>query len=461
MNTPDTPALEALSAAGLAAAWLDPQLNVVTCTEQFERLLHRAQSDEGDIPWHFLGAFDQVSPEISLPLRAPESRRLHIDEGGLRRTFHLKLTPQQGCVLAILTDLTEAESLVKDERHLDTLSVMGRFAAQIAHELNNMLVVISGRGQLLQMGLPPSPRLQEDIREILLAGNRAQHLAKRLMLLRPTARQDPAVICVDEAVESSFKLMSRLLPHGAELKLDIEQRQLRTRMDPSGLERAILCLMVGVQRHLGPDDQVRLRVSARGHDIALTLSTTATVGPHLYLYLDLAQSLIGHPIAGSQVIDPHQLELRLSPLTPTPTPLGANWRPVKAATALKLLLVDDRPDTLEAVQRQLDVLGHSVTAVGRPHEALSVFQSAPDHFDMLVTDVLMPVMNGVELARQLQKTALGLPILFISGFTAEVWRQHGVESLDDARVHLLHKPFDLNTLAQAIERAYRSPGPLL
>lgn len=449
-HTPNT--LDTLNAAGVCAAIVDDHGVVLACNALFTEAV-----DAVDAVGRPLSAiFGPGAARLELPADAPRAQVLPAIDGlGL---IQLK---RVGDVLT-LVPLAEATQHLLEQQHHDSMSVLGRFAAQIAHELNNMLVVISGRGQLLQMGLPQSPRLQEDIEEILLASNRAQDFAMRLMKLRGAGRTDLKTIDLKAALQSIHKLMSRLLPPKSELTMDVGNELLRARMDPAGFERMMLCLLVGFQRHMGEGDQLHIQLRERASALTLSVSCSAPVGPPLQIYLDQALSAVGHPLPGAEISGDRQVDVHLAQQAqPQPTQPLSPWAMPAPRLKLRMLLVDDRASALEAVARMLTTLGHTTTTASDPREALALFAAHPNDFDMLVTDVLMPEMNGLELARAVQGHAAELPVLFISGYTDEVWSAHGLETLSGANVHLLHKPFNLNDFEQAIYQAYSAPTPKL
>lgn len=465
MDTPNpqTPTLGTLDALGLAAAQLSDALAIVQSNAAFERAL-----GEG-LAGALLPAILHIEgPALPTPLLAPESRYAHSLPGHGGRLFQLHITPQPDGPVAVLSELTAAEAWRLGREHRTEMGLIGRFAGQLAHDLNNLLVVISGRGQLLQMALPRDPRLQEDIREILLAGQRTQRLATRLMQLRPTARQEPTLHRLDDEINNTYKLVNRLLPHKDKsgLKLDLQADKGRTRIDPAGLERALVCLIAGIQRHLTSTDSVTISTEAhstpKGAELHLKITTEHPIGQPLDPYLEIALEMIGHPIAGARAVNDQQIELRFTREDPTPiAPYSHDVAEIVGGRPLRILLVDDNALALDAVWRQLDHLGHTVTRVNHPYKALDHFKAPDAHFDLVITDVIMPDMDGVELARHIQQITPKQPLLFISGFSTNNWQQYGVESLKAAQINLLHKPFALSTLAQKVREAASAPSPSL
>jgi CheY-like chemotaxis protein len=124
----------------------------------------------------------------------------------------------------------------------------------------------------------------------------------------------------------------------------------------------------------------------------------------------------------------------------TPTPGGSE----------SLLLVEDEPALLNLGKLMLERLGYSVLAAGTPEEALHLAEAHRGRIDLLITDVIMPGMNGRELSRRVRSMYPGLGVVFVSGYTADIIAQHGVL---DADVYFLQKPFLIRTLALKVREA--------
>jgi CheY-like chemotaxis protein len=119
----------------------------------------------------------------------------------------------------------------------------------------------------------------------------------------------------------------------------------------------------------------------------------------------------------------------------------------------RILLVEDNDELREATQEALELLGYSVTAAAEGLEALSIFETEGDSFDLLITDIVMPGPNGREVAEKMTATRADLPVIFISGYTNDVILRHGVV---EEEVNYLPKPFSVPTLASKIREVLAS-----
>jgi len=122
-----------------------------------------------------------------------------------------------------------------------------------------------------------------------------------------------------------------------------------------------------------------------------------------------------------------------------------------------VLVVEDDPAILELSRAILEQLGYTVLTAGKPEEAIETVQNCADTIDLLITDVVMPQMNGRELARRIESIIPGLRCLYMSGYTANVIAQHGVL---DPGINFLQKPFSLQEIAAKVNEVIRqSPAP--
>ena len=144
------------------------------------------------------------------------------------------------------------------------------------------------------------------------------------------------------------------------------------------------------------------------------------------------------------------LPLTTRDVQPTPSPRAATL-----PTNLRVLLIDDENEVRRVARQMLQRAGLLVTDTDSPEHALQIMRDAPDGFDVLVTDVVMPRMNGKQLADQVRLVCPHLKVLFISGYSAEVLGER--ELLAD-EANLLAKPFDSQALCQRISELFRVPN---
>ena len=120
----------------------------------------------------------------------------------------------------------------------------------------------------------------------------------------------------------------------------------------------------------------------------------------------------------------------------------------KGAAGVSVLIVEDDPAVRKATAKMLERLGHTITSCGSPEEAIALFSQAGTEIDLVLTDVLMPNMNGVEMIDRIRKFNQNVQVLFMSGYTPEYIRQRGIPAEMNS---LLRKPLSLTELSRRIQ----------
>jgi PAS domain S-box-containing protein len=393
------------------------------------------------------------------------------------------------------TDITatkEAEAARKQlEAELEQahrLESIGRLAGGIAHDFNNMLGVIIGHAELALDSNDPAT-LREDLEEILGAARRSAELTRQLLGFARKQRIAPRVLDLNAAVGGTLRTLATLLGEGIALGWRPGEGLWSVRVDPAQLDQILTNLCVNARDAVAgagsitidtanvtlgaaeaaahPDglagDFVRLRVrdDGCGMDEATRLRvfepffTTKPVGQGTGLGLATVYGIVRQnggfvvvdsaPGAGTTVsihLPRHAPSERCAP-TPVPTPS----LPVGHE---RVLLVEDEPALLRTTRRMLEQLGYDVVSTSSPAEALRIAAAPSRPFELLVTDVVMPELHGLDLAERVRAISPGVRCLFVSGYPAEVLATHG--SLPEGTA-LLPKPFAPGALAAAVRRA--------
>jgi CheY-like chemotaxis protein/signal transduction histidine kinase len=368
-------------------------------------------------------------------------------------------------------------------RQAQRLEVAGRLAGNLAHDFNSLLTVVINNASQLQT----SPGLDEHERlaasETLEAGQRGAALIRQLLALSRRKRPEPRAFSLNELVQEWGELLPRMLGEGVELELAVAPTTPFVTADPGYVEQALINLVLsacsgtsGASRlrlgtraaepdsrtvelwveHVLPDEETKVPRSANSY-----LSFNAEV-------LSPSAGLSSVRVAavqwgGSLEVDEEGKRVRYRVLFPAGTPADSR-APTQsgkfpgAPPRATVLVVDDEP-TLRAVMRRALVRdGHRVLVAEDGARALKVAASHPN-IDLLLTDVVMPGLSGLELARRLSNERPGLAVLYVSGFTFE----EAVPPTDLAQgVAYLPKPFDAMALTAKVREllsAVRSKAP--
>jgi PAS domain S-box-containing protein len=372
------------------------------------------------------------------------------------------------------------------------LESIGRLAGGVAHDFNNMLGVILGHAELAMDQVAPSMPLYTDLAEIRSAANRSADLVRQLLAFARKQTVAPRVVDLNEVVARSVKLLGRLIGEEIALGWQPGAALWPVMVDASQVEQILtnLCVnardaIVGVGSidiqtdnivlgestcsgltGIGPGEYVRLTVrdSGRGMDpetqahIFEPFFTTKGVGKGTGLGLSTVYGAVHQNRGAIDVLSAPGSGTTFTIYLPRH---GGGEGPVQAEEGEKpvaggretILLVEDEPTLLRITMSSLTRQGYTVLAASTPAEAIEIARARAGTLDLLITDVVMPQMDGRQLAQRLREMCPSLKWLFMSGYTADIIATRGV--LDDSVV-FLQKPFSADVLAAKVREALAS-----
>jgi signal transduction histidine kinase len=368
------------------------------------------------------------------------------------------------------------------------MEAVGRLAGGIAHDFNNLLTVILGYSELLLNEFDDEPSVRETVREIRKAGEQASQLTEHLLAFSRKQMVKPKVMNLNSIVRSMEKLLQRLIGEDVALQIKLEEELQPIRIDPNQVEQVIMNLAVNardampqggslciettniylgqpfVSQHpevtAGPyvllamtdtgqgiDENVIPQIfepffttKERGRGTGLGLSTVYGIVKQSLGYV-YAENVADGGARFTLVFPPSQGELSLErPKTESEGNLEGSE---------KILLVEDEETVRRLTQTILEREGYGVVAAANGKDALDLDQKELEDVSVLVTDVVMPGMNGRVLAQKLQERFPELKVLFLSGYSEEVT---GIESEGDQAGEFLQKPFSRIDLLQKLRR---------
>ncbi|MDR3555779.1 MAG: PAS domain S-box protein [Syntrophobacteraceae bacterium] len=402
-------------------------------------------------------------------------------------------------VLAFVVDITEArrgeEERAKLQAQLNQaqkLESVGRLAGGVAHDFNNMLGVILGYTELALQDVDPAQLVYADLEEIKTAANRSANLVRQLLAFARRQTVAPRLLDINAAVESMLKMVRRLIGENIQLTWFPGSDLWPVKIDPTQIDQILANLCVnardaiagvgGITLETGnnaidetfcrnhpeatPGDFVFLSVRDDGCGMGKeTLGklfepffTTKEVGKGTGLGLSTVYGIVGQN-GGFVTVDSElgrgtTFKIYL-PKTNGPEALeqSEEQRAPNPKGVETILLVEDEKSILAMGKKILERHGYGVLAASSPQEALELARNHSSRIDLLITDVIMPAMNGKELAEKLSELVPGLKTLFMSGYTGEVIAESGVV---DEGVNFLPKPFSLKTLTEKVREMLRS-----
>jgi PAS domain S-box-containing protein len=357
------------------------------------------------------------------------------------------------------------------------LEAVGRLAGGIAHDFNNMLTGIRGYSELLLDGLDSSSPLREEAEQIKRAAEQASNLPKQLLAFSREQVLEPRRVDLDAVVDDAAGLVSRLVGESVEVVVLHEAATAVVEADPSELEQLLLNLAVNAG-HAMPDGGrlvIRTGTAELDHEEAVRNG----VEPGRFVVLSIEDSGIGMDAdTKARAFDPFFTTkpqgagsgLGLAGVygvvtqsggfvtVDTEVGVGSTFRLYFPARAVRIesrqqtvLLAEDEEIVRDLVQLTLERNGYHVLAASGADEALRLRSENDEPVDLLLTDVVMPGMNGAELAQRVLADAPRTPVVFMSGYTGDA-APTGLEG------ELLEKPFPMATLVERVDAALARVG---
>lgn len=392
-------------------------------------------------------------------------------------------------LLTAFFDVTELNRLEAKLRQSQKMESVGRLAGGVAHDFNNMLSVILGHTEMALEEMNSSAPLYAVLMEIRKAAQRSADITRQLLAFARKQTISPKLLDLNKTVESMLKMLRRLIGENVQLTWMPHKDPVLVKMDPSQIDQILANLCVNARdaikdvgriiietgkttidkaycrKHQGflPGDYVLLAVNDNGlgmdketlNSIFEPFFTTKGVGQGTGLGLSTVYGIVKQNSGFINVIsEPGQgtsFRIYLPPPMEKSKAVRKTGESIQPAPRGKetILLVEDEPATLKMITMMLEQQGYRVMAVGFPGEAIRMAGAHPNRIDLLMTDVVMPEMNGRELARNIQSVFPDIKRLFMSGYPANVIAHHGVL---DSGVNFIQKPFSMKDLASKVRQ---------
>lgn len=400
---------------------------------------------------------------------------------------------------AVVTNITgrklaeqEREKLQAQLHQVQKMDSVGRLAGAIAHDFNNMLSAILGYCELILAETVDNPAVHADLLEIEGAAQRSALLTRQLLAFASKQEVVPRLIEIDAIVSQALRLLRRLIGEDVELCWSHPPAALWIKMDPCQFDQVLtnLCIngrdaISGVGRitievalapydpdrgviapEAAPIDYVRLTVRDTGcgmdrgtlERIYEPFFTTKEVGRGTGLGLATVYGIAKQNEGFIEVESAVGEGTAFSLYFPRQDPDEGDLEDVLSVTAAvvpapgntTILVVEDEASILQLSTRILARAGYRVLATQSPSRALALAEEHRASLKLLMTDVVMPEMNGKELARCVSEVCPGVGTLYISGYTADIIARHG---LLENSIHYLQKPYrgrDLLEMVRAV-----------
>jgi len=396
-------------------------------------------------------------------------------------------------VLLLLKDNSEEAKLKRQIAQATKMQAVGQLAGGVAHDFNNILTAIIGHCDLMLMRHTPGDTDYDDIQQIKSNSNRAAGLTRQLLAFSRQQTLRPQILQIPDVISEVSHLLKRLLGETVQLVVKHGRDLGPVRADPGQLEQVIVNLAVNardammskgggaltIQTYAVRADQVAdlgseilpvadysaVSIADTGTGIPANILgkvfepffTTKEIGKGTGLGLSTVYGIVkqsgGYIFADSKVGEGTRFTIYL-PVHRIEEEKKTGRKAAKKEGESELwgtgtvLLVEDEPMVRTVAERALTRHGYQVLTANNGEEALEIVERG-DEIALLISDVVMPVMDGPTMVREARKTRPDLPILFMSGYAEEQLRK----SIDIANVAFLPKPFSVQELAEAVRKA--------
>jgi PAS domain S-box-containing protein len=391
-------------------------------------------------------------------------------------------------IISITRDITERKRMEQERDKLSEqllqsqkMEAVGRLAGGVAHDFNNMLQTILGYSDLALAKIGPDDKLCDDLLEIKKAAERSAELTRQLLAFARKQTVSPQLLDLNDVVGGMLKMLRRLIGEDIELIWKPGPELWMVKVDPTQVDQILANLSVNARDAISgvgtltietdnmvldetycenkagflPGRYVMLAVSDNGCGMDKEVIghlfepffTTKEVGKGTGLGLATVYGIVKQNSGFINVYSEPGRGTTFKVYLPRVEAVSeiktatVEQKPVTGSETV--LLVEDDNAILRLGTIILERYGYSVLTAQDPHEALALAQQHDGPIHLLVTDVVIPGMNGKDLKAKVSAIRSGIKILYMSGYTANVIAHHGV--LDEG-IHFLQKPFSVHTL---------------
>lgn len=391
--------------------------------------------------------------------------------------------------VTIHRDISREVKLEKELRQVHKMEAIGTLAGGIAHDFNNILTAIQGHTELVHLKIPLESQFRHSLDQVLVSCRRAKDLVQQILAFSRQTEREMKPVKIVPLIDEVLKLLRSSLPTTIEIRrhLEIGPDHCRILADATQIHQVVMNLATNAAHAIGAgggvlgvgltrvvmDDSLVFRYpdlkpgpflkltvedTGRGIDQAIIerifdpYFTTKPPGEGTGMGLSVAQGIIKTHGGTITVYSEPEQGTTFSVYLPEFEGKDAIETPNALSLVTgdeRILFVDDEKILVELGKEMLETLGYRVTAaIGSP-EALEIFRNRPDDFDLVITDMTMPEMTGIQLAKKITAIRSDIPFILCTGFSELI---NGGKSSVDGICEVIMKPYVLTDMAAAIRK---------
>jgi PAS domain S-box-containing protein len=434
-----------------------------------------------------------------LPMHEPVMiEKMHRKKDGTSLPAEVKiekvLFDDQKMIVALVRDLTERKEHEKQQERVNAqlaqaqkMEAVGRLAGGVAHDFNNMLSVINGYAEMLLNRYAEDGPHRKMIQGIHTAGTKSAELVRQLLAFARKQSVAPQVLNLNDSVNGLLPMLRRLVGENITLLWKPSFYHLKIKIDPTQMHQLLTNLIINSRDAIEDVGTITIKTDSINLNHQLKLQHFECP-PGKYVYLEVSDTGVG--------MDEHTLMNAFEPFFTTKpegkgTGLGLSTvfgiinqnggcidvksqpgigtsfniyfpqqehtlentvkvedNPKILAGTETILLVEDKPEALKLFKNMLESLGYHVLCTETPEDALQIARDYHGTIDLLLTDVIMPEMNGMTLRNNVAKIRHNIRTIFMSGYSANIVDRNSL----GADIHFLEKPFTLKSLSIVLRK---------
>jgi PAS domain S-box-containing protein len=395
-------------------------------------------------------------------------------------------------VAGIAEDITAQRDLEEQLRQAHKMEAVGRLAGGVAHDFNNLLTVICGYSQMMLDDGSVTQPIRHRQEQILNAANRASVLTRQLLAFSRRQAFQPTLIHLNHLLTNMTALLGPMVGEHITIETEFNAELSCIRADAHQIEQVVMNLAANARDAMpnggrfrletamataaesqrddagGTGKYVRLRISDTGCGMDERTRerafepffTTKGLGKGTGLGLSMVYGIMGQNQGSIHIWSEPGRGTAFDLYFPAVEGIEAGSeatadKPRKAAAAETILVVEDEPAVRGLTKETLQQLGYTILEASDGYDALQVIERHAGEIHLVLTDVIMPLMNGRELAARLEVLRPGTKVIYMSGYTDDVLAFHG---LSQPAVDFIQKPFTRSGLAEKVETALGAAG---